>query len=502
MNHRTDLQERLSAYAASGALPMHMPGHKRNMTAAPFLAPLGGGMDITEIQGFDDLHRARGILREEMDRAAALWGARRTFFLVNGSSCGLLAAIYALGLGGGKAIVARNCHKSVYHGLELCALTPVWLRPDWCAPLGLWGSVPPSAVERALDEVPEARFVLLTSPTYDGVLSDTAALADICHARGVPLLVDGAHGAHLGFGGFPDGAVRQGADLVVHSAHKTLPSLTQTAALHISGDLVDAEAVERALNVFESSSPSYLLLSSLSGCVRFLERPGALAPWREGLAAFDREIEGLTGLYVPGHGRDAGALYPGVFGWDPSKILIYESNGYWIMDTLRERFGIELEMARPHCALALTGAGDDTQSLTRLARALQVLDKEREGACPPIPGPPPDFPPARLSPREALAAPYEVLPRVQAAGRICAQYLWAYPPGIPLAVPGEELTPPLLARLAALEEGGTQLRTSPAGPPGTVRAVKLPCSPPPEAGETAGNRGKRFGFQWTYMGGT
>ena len=479
MNDHPNLQERLGEYAASGALPMHMPGHKRNMTAAPFLAPLGGGIDITEIEGFDDLHHANGVLREEMDRAAALWGAKRTFFLVGGSSCGLLAAIYALGLGGrlglgdrpglggGTAIVARNCHKSVYHGLELCGLTPKWLRPDWCASLGLWGSVPPAAVEAALEESPGARFVLLTSPTYDGVLSDIAAIADICRRRKVPLIVDEAHGAHLGFGGFPDGAVKLGADIVVQSAHKTLPSLTQTALLHLNGDLADGDAVERALNVFESSSPSYVLLSSLSGCVRFLERPGALEPWRAGLAAFDRETAGLE--HLPNHGARAGETYPGVFGWDPGKLLV-TAPGFALMKALRERFSIELEMAQPHYALALTGAGDTEDSLTRLAQALCALDGEWSGETP-VPDPPPDFPPARMLPREALALPYEVLPLERAAGRVCAQYLWVYPPGIPLAVPGEELTPALLEQLATLARGGAELRASPAGEPGAVRVT-------------------------------
>ena len=493
------LQERLGAYAASGALPFHMPGHKRNLDAAPFLASLGGGLDITEVDGFDDLHHARGVLKEEMDRAAALWGAERTFFLVNGSSCGLLSAIWALGMGGGRAVVARNCHKSVYHGLELCGLTVRWLRPHWCGPLGIWGSIPPVVVEEALEEIPDARFVLITSPTYDGVLSDIASIAALCHRRGVPLIVDEAHGAHLGFFGFPDGAVKLGADLVVQSAHKTLPSLTQTALLHVGGSgLVDAAGVERALSIFESSSPSYLLLASLSGCVRWLESPGALSPWQRGLAAFDRGIEDLTRLYAAGRGRAAGESYPGVFGWDPSKILIFGRNGFVLMDELRERFGVELEQAQPHYALALTGAGDDERSLTRLARALCVLDGESANSPPgsgadfsdvhtptPAPGasipgpcllgapfsPPPDIPPARLEPREALAAPWEALPLGQAAGRVCAQYLGVYPPGIPLAVPGEELTPALLKQLADLVDEGAELRMSPAGTPGTVRVV-------------------------------
>lgn len=465
------LPEKLARYAASGALPMHMPGHKRNLTAASFLAPLGGGLDITEIEGFDDLHHAEGVLRREMDRAAALWGAGRSFFLVNGSTCGLLAAVYTLGAAGGRAIVARNCHKSVFHALELCALTPRWLLPDWCAPLGLYGSVSPAEVERALTDAPDARFVLLTSPTYEGILSDVAAIARLCHARGVPLIVDEAHGAHLGLDGFPPGAVALGADVVVHSAHKTLLSLTQTALLHLSGTLVDENAVERALNIFQTSSPSYLLLAALSGCVAALEGPRPFAAWRAGLTAFDRETAGLK-LRIPNHGALAGRGWPGVFAWEGSKLALFPAgSGFALMDALRRRFGIELEMAQPHYALAMTGAGDDSESLTRLARALAALDGEPGGEAVPIPGPPPELPPARLGLKEALGAPWTALPLGEAAGRVSAQYLWVYPPGIPLAVPGEELTAPLLDRLDALARGGASLRSSPRAAQDTVRVV-------------------------------
>lgn len=485
-NDSLSLAERLEQYAAGGALPMHMPGHKRNLTSAPCLASLGGWLDITEIDGFDDLHHAGGVLRDEMDRAAALWGAKRTLFLVNGSTCGLLAAIYALGSGGGRAIVARNCHKAVYHGLELCGLSPQWLRPEWCGPLRIWGSVSPAEVKQALEETPDARFVLLTSPTYEGILSDISAIAELCHARGVPLIVDEAHGAHLGLSGFPDGAVKQGADIAVQSAHKTLPSLTQTALLHLSGTLADEGAVERALNIFETSSPSYLLLASLSGCVRFLEGPDPFAPWRAGLAAFDRETARLKHLQIANHGRLAGVPWPGVFRWDESKIVLLASGGAWngfaLMDKLRRRFSIELEMALPHYALAMTGAGDTQESLTRFARALAELDRSGSGnVFVNIPGPPGPFPPARMSVREALSAPIErirlfnivteAIDRRQLAGRISAQYLWTYPPGIPLVVPGEEFTEKLLETLDELASGGAELRSSPEEKTGMVRVV-------------------------------
>lgn len=197
------LLARLEAYASSGALPMHMPGHKRNLTAAPFLAPLGGGLDITEIDGFDNLHDAQDVLRREMERrrpsgapaAPSSWSTAAPAACWPPSTPWLPAA--------GTAIVARNCHKAVYHALELCRLTPRYLLPDWCAEWGIYGSVSPESVAAALADTPNARFVLLTSPTFEGALSDISAIAKLCHQDGVPLLVDEAHGAHLGLGGFP-----------------------------------------------------------------------------------------------------------------------------------------------------------------------------------------------------------------------------------------------------------------------------------------------------------
>ena len=168
-----------------------------------------------EIDGFDDLHDARGILRRGMERAARLWGARRTFFLVNGSTCGILASIHAVLGRGGHAVVARNCHKSVYHGLELCNVTPHFVYPQMEERFGICASISPAQIEQALAACPQAQLVIVTSPTYEGILSDIAAIAEIAHRHGALLLVDEAHGAHLGMGDFPDGAVACGADLVV-----------------------------------------------------------------------------------------------------------------------------------------------------------------------------------------------------------------------------------------------------------------------------------------------
>ena len=266
------LEETLLEYARSDLLPMHMPGHKRR--GSPSGENLPFALDVTEVEGMDDLHDAHGILAEGMARAAALYGSDRAFYLVGGSTVGILAAIRAAVRPGDAVILARNCHRSVYHAAELCRLRPHYLMPSAELDFGVCASVSPDALARALEDCPDARLAVITSPTYEGVISDVAALASLCHKRGIPLLVDQAHGAHLGFGGLPAGAVAVGADLVVQSLHKTLPSLTQTALLHVSGNRIDSAAVERQLSVFETSSPSYPLMASIDRCVRRMDKQG------------------------------------------------------------------------------------------------------------------------------------------------------------------------------------------------------------------------------------
>ncbi|HPP85843.1 MAG TPA: aminotransferase class V-fold PLP-dependent enzyme, partial [Bacillota bacterium] len=216
------LQDALFLYRDSGIYPFHMPGHKRNAFLLDF--PFDCGLDITEIDGFDNLHDANGILAQGMKRAALLYGSERTFYLINGSTCGILAAVTACVRKGDKVLMARNCHKSVYNAVMLNELCPVYLVPPVGAE-GISGSIPPAEVEKALAENPDVRLVIVTSPTYEGVVSDIKAIAEIAHQRSVPLLVDEAHGAHFGFyEGFPESSVRLGADMVVHSLHKTLPA--------------------------------------------------------------------------------------------------------------------------------------------------------------------------------------------------------------------------------------------------------------------------------------
>ena len=265
----TTIYDKLLAYGNSDAYPFHMPGHKRQIT--DFVNPFQ--IDITEIDGFDNLHHPEGILKEAQERAAALYGSRSTYFLVNGSTCGILSAVSALVRPGGEIILARNCHKASYHACYLGDLVIHSLYPQWEPKWGINGGILPEDVEKLLAEYPKTQAVLLTSPTYDGAVSDIRGIARICHAHRVPLIVDEAHGAHLGFHPyFPESALKLGADVVIQSFHKTLPSLTQTAVLHVGRDAqVDEERIRRFLGIYQSSSPSYIFMAAMDRCVEFLK---------------------------------------------------------------------------------------------------------------------------------------------------------------------------------------------------------------------------------------
>lgn len=452
------LQQQCEQLAAE-RYPLHMPGHKRRMAPSPGLSCYA--FDLTEIDGADDLHDADGILAQAMGRTAALYGSARCWYLVGGSTVGLLAGIRALAPFGSQVLVARNCHKAVYHAIELGHLTAHYLVPPVVAEFGVYGSIPPETVAAALDAHPQVRCVILISPTYEGVQSDLTTIADLCHARGVPLLVDEAHGAHYlplaAPYGWQGGAVAAGADLVVQSAHKTLPSLTQTAWLHLNGTLADPAAVERELDVFETSSPSYPLLASLDGCTAWLaeQGPAAFAAWRARLDRFYDAARHWRHTPVLGLGPERRDLYA----FDEGKILL--RIGAAGAADLRAA-GFEPEMVCGPNVLAMTSPCDGEDALDRLARVLTRREQTappvpRAGALLPAPGP------ARCTIAEALLRPARVCPLGAAGGCTAAEYVWAYPPGVPLLAPGEQVTPDFVRAAATLAADGTALHHSGAG---------------------------------------
>lgn len=444
----------LKQLSDSDMLPMHMPGHKRSAE----LSDLGAAFDITEINGFDDLHDPKGIIKNIEDRAASLWGARRSHILVGGSTCGILAAVYSMTRPGDKIIMARGCHRSVYHAAELRGLETVYVSAPIDKKSGIAGSVSPHSIKKTIDENPNAVLVIVTSPTYEGVISDIAEIADITHAANIPLVVDEAHGAHLGMGDFEHGAVRCGADIVVQSLHKTLSCLTQSAILHICSTRVDDSAVSHAIDIFETSSPSYLIMASIDGCINQIEHHG-VCKWTGGISTAAKKLEKLKNLQLYKK-----TCSNEVFACDTSKFTVLTNGnitGFMLAEVLRNEYNIEVEMAAAGYIVAMSGMGDTSDSLKRFADALLDIDGRSELfsdnaheylPCPVIPF-------AEMGISDAILTDSEIVDANVCIGRISAEYIMAYPPGIPLIVPGERFTDEIVGYAAALKRMGASIKS-------------------------------------------
>ena len=442
------LYDSLTAYQNSTAYPFHMPGHKRagNEFVNPFL------IDITEIDQFDNLHHAEGILKEAQVRAAKLYGAEETHFLVNGSTAGILSAFSACIPKGGKILMARNAHKAAYHGVLLNELEAVYLYPQVDSDTGIYGGIAVREIEEKLNAVPDIRAVMITSPTYDGVVTEVRNIAAVVHRHGIPLIVDEAHGAHFGFHPyFPENSVKLGADIVIHSLHKTLPALTQTALLHVNGTYVDREKLRRYLGIYQTSSPSYVLMGSIDECIRRIATQGTelFEDFCKRLEHFYRASEALKQIVVSGRslvGKN------NVFDFDRSKLLLgtksNQLSGSEMQQILRNRYQLELEMAAGRYALALTSVSDTEEGFVRLLKALVEIDEELQIAAVKQPvvqsGAEVRYDAAiQMSSvykiQEALTLKKETVVIEESEGRVAAEFLYCYPPGIPLLVPGERI---------------------------------------------------------------
>ena len=271
----------LTAYNTEGCYPWHMPGHKRRLnTIFPDIVENPFSIDVTEVGDLDEFHDPHGIISEALNRAAEVYGSHKSYYLVNGSTCGIMAALSAVCRPGDKLIVARNCHKSVYNAIRLLQLRPIYIMPEWNEELGMFGGVSPEQVRKMVKQYTDAKCVMLVSPTYEGVVSDVEKIAKIVHKAGVPLIIDEAHGAHFEFmsnvnetisttnyKNIPNPAIRLGADIVIESLHKTLPAMTQCAILHEKSNIVDTERLEEYLSIYQSTSPSYVFLATAEAIV-------------------------------------------------------------------------------------------------------------------------------------------------------------------------------------------------------------------------------------------
>jgi len=371
------LFDKLKEYSNEGIYPMHMPGHKRNGSIMPEGLPFD--IDITEVYGFDDLHNAQGMLLESSILAAKLYDSHEAFILVNGTTVGILAAVGAHTKRGDKILAVSNCHWSTPNAAKLFGLEIEYIEAETDKASGVPCSVSPVAVKEALDKDPYIKMVIITSPTYEGVISDVASIVDIVHSAGALLLVDSAHGAHLGFSEFfPRSAVSCGADIVVVSLHKTLPALTQCSLLHICSERIDTAAIKEMLSILQTSSPSYVLMASIDYCLQLLEADAnkLFYEYQRSLIDFDDRTKNLKHLTVLCHGNDIS--HPGFFEHDFGRIVIITKNtslgSTGLADTLREVHKIEIERVFDNYVIALTSICDTQEGFTKLAEALCKID--------------------------------------------------------------------------------------------------------------------------------
>nr|WP_072513941.1 aminotransferase class V-fold PLP-dependent enzyme [Ndongobacter massiliensis] len=466
----------LRSLSTSGLTYMHMPGHKRN--TAKFGSMLGIGLDVTESKGMDNLHDPKGPFLRNQERLAAEFGAQKSYYMVNGSTGGILAAFRAGTKREDTVIVARNAHKSTYHALEICDLNPVFLSPEIDEDFGLYGSVDPEKIRALLEVHPETRLVAVTSPTYEGVFSDIRSIAQIVHEHGALLLVDEAHGAHTHYcRRLGADAVACGADFVIESLHKTLPSLTSTALLHISSR-VDVHRMDHVMAVFETTSPSHLLLASIDECEAYLRAHGVEEHDRlfALLDAFSARMKELRILRVLCMGNDRAENHLNIFEKDPTKIVVSTRqstiSGADLMNRLRAEYKVEMEMAYGDYAMAISTIGDTEKNLVDFANALLAVDQslcraeeERETLFVAIPE-------RAVRVADALENEREYIAADASLGRIAGEYAWAYPPGIPLVTPGEIINESALARFRQLEAQGIVVKTDTGRMPEEILVLK------------------------------
>ena len=475
MEHNKTTADFLLEHAALQPVSFHMPGHKgaelyRRFGYGEFLNKFMD-CDITEIPGADNLFQTEGILERTQQRYAALYGAKRSYLLVNGTSGGILAAILASVPEGGTLIMARNCHKSVFNGLALGNLQPAYIYPEMLQDRGILGEVTAAEVERAIKENPEASAVILPSPNYYGICSDIRAIAEVVHRYGKVLIVDQAHGAHLKWlsqgengGSGPECAEEAGADVVINSIHKTLASFTQSAVLNLLSDRVDRYVLEDKLQAVQSTSPSYLLMASLDISADLLEKHGAelMKQWNENLKYFYEEVRSVPDVQV----MDELEIL------DRSKININTSALGITAAELEEKLmkrGIFAELTTGNILMLMTGIGNQRRDFDRLLHALREIRSELgrckgagagagsdaeagNGIAEAAGGRMPEKRQLHPVPKQKQRIKLE-----EAEGLICASSIIPYPPGIPLICPGEELKAEDIAYISRLRQAGEKV---------------------------------------------
>ncbi len=442
----------------------YTPGHKRGQGVSQSLASLLGKQvfqaDLPELPELDNLFAPEGVIKEAQNLAAETFGAAKTWFSINGSTCGIIAAILATCDRGDKIILPRNIHQSAIAGLILSGAMPIFINPEYDSPAGLAYSITPAAVKQALEVHGDAKAVMMLYPTYQGIGGDVRAIADVTHQYDLPLLVDEAHGAHFAFHSeLPPSALSCGADLTVQSTHKVLGAMTQASMLHIQGKRISEQKISKALQLLQSTSPSYLLLASLDAARQQMAESG------QELISHSLKLADLAQSQlesIPSISLWQPPPQPGVKYRDRTRLTVDVSplgiTGFAADEILHEQLGVTCELPLPHHLTFIISFGNTTADIEQLVQAFQTISSNVPS--PPVPqSPSPPVPQSpttpHLTPQQAYFAPTETVSINQASGRLCAELICPYPPGIPVLMPGEIITTEAIDYLQqVIAEGG------------------------------------------------
>ena len=396
-----------------------MPGHKRKKE----FGITGSEIDITEIDGFDNLHSPSGILLDIENRLTSHYGAKKSFMLVNGSTVGILSAIFAVCNEGDKIIIARNCHKSVYNACMLRKLKVVYIEPEFDSENGFYTAISQSSVDEITKANPEAGAIVITSPTYEGYISEISSP--------IPLITDAAHGAHFGLAEFPK---YPKGDIVVSSLHKTLPALTQTAVINIYNSSF-INSVKLYLDIFETSSPSYVLMNSVEKCLDYIENNSN---------DFESYYNELKEFHSIAKYNNLEILKTD----DISRIIVSckkaDISGSELANTLRFRFNIEVEAASRSYVTLISTVADDELALKELYNALLIIDGKLEKTAPKAFKKPPCPIGEQIISMDKNGSESEIKSSI---GKTANEFVFAYPPDIPLIVPNEIITSEIVSSI-------------------------------------------------------
>ncbi len=476
---KTPLFDRLQSSANSGNIPFHTPGHHKGQGVDGRLKTAWGEAmfrsDLPELPELDNLFAPDGVIAEAQTLAAEAWGSDRTFFLANGSTAGVMAAILAVCNPGDAVLIPRNVHRSVISGLILSGAHPVFMMPEVDVTIGIAHGVTAETIESHLIHNPKIKAVLIINPTYYGVCSDLVSIANLVHQYGLPLIVDEAHGAHFQFHpALPIAALTANADLVIQSTHKTLSALTQASMMHLKSSRVNAGRLSRALELVQSTSPNYLLLASLDVARMQMATQGELLLGK----AIDRVMR------VRGEIRSIPHLTtlefkpcPGFFKLDPLRLTVFISGmtGFEADEILHEELGVTCELPEFQSLTFIFTHGTTDDDCDRLVSALKQLSDRISNSKTPVLNSElaTGLPTQVLSPRDAFFADSQTVSIEAAIGQVSAELICPYPPGIPVLMPGERITAGAIGYLQQIIAAGGQVTGAEDSTLETIRVIDI-----------------------------